>query len=297
MPAPNILGMRDPFIGREAIRDGILTRGKLRWNFTAAHPGVFLPKGAQRTVLVNAVAAWMWTGRKGIIAGRAAAALHGAKWVDQSTPIEVITDHTRPRPGVIVREERITPDEIVYVGEMAVTTPARTALDLGRHLPRDSAVAHLDALAAATGVTAEEALLVAARYPGARGIRRARVALSLMDAGAQSPRETWLRLVLIDDGLPPPRTQVEVRDGRLQAFIDMGYDEPKVGLDYEGSHHSTQRTQYVHDIGRAEFVERCGWYDIRVVNEHSRQFILHRLRRAFERRGWAPPTPRSARRS
>jgi hypothetical protein len=295
--ASSILDMREPFIGREAIRDGILTRGQLRWNFTAVHPGVYLPKGVHPTVFVNAVAAWMWTGRKGIIAGRAAAALHGAKWVDQSTPIEVITEHTRPRAGVIVREERISPDEIVYSGEIPVTTPARTALDLGRHLPRDSAVAHLDALAAATGVTAEDALLLAARYPGARGNRRARVALNLMDAGAQSPRETWLRLLLIDDGLPPPRTQIEVGDGQLRAFIDMGYDEPKVGLDYEGSHHSTQRTQYVHDIGRAELVERSGWHDIRVVSEHSRRFILHRLRRAFERRGWTPPSPRSARRS
>lgn len=289
--------MRYPIIGREAIRDGELTRGKLRWNYTAAHPGVYLPKGADRTVVVNAIAAWMWTGRRGIIAGRAAAAMHGAKWVDRWTPIEVITEHTRPRRGVIVREERISPDEVMHLGEIPVTTPARTAFDLGRHLPRDAAVAHLDALAAATGVTAEDALLVAARYPGARGIRRAREALNLMDPGAQSPRETWLRLVLIDDGLPAPRTQIEVRDGRLRAFIDMGYDEPKVGLDYEGSHHSTERTQYVHDIGRAELVERSGWYDIRVVNEHSRQFILHRLRRAFERRGWTPPSPRSARRS
>ena len=41
-------------------------------------------------------------------------------------------------------------------------------------------------------------------------------------------------------------------DGTNQAFIDMGYDEPMVGLDYEGEHHSTDRDQYLHDIGRAE---------------------------------------------
>ncbi len=101
-------------------------------------------------------------------------------------------------------------------------------------------------------------------------------ALSLMDGGAQSPKETWLRLLLIDDGLPTPRTQIRVSDGVNEAFIDMGYDEPMVGFDYEGAHHSTNRGQYVYDIGRAELIDRRGWIDIRVVAEHSRAFILHR---------------------
>lgn len=299
--------MLQAFIGADAIGDGTLTRGQLRWNFSAVHPRVYLPNGAERTVTVNAVAAWLWTDRRGVIAGRAAAALHGSRWVDDSTPIEVIAAHTRPRAGIIVREERIAADEITYIGELPVTTLARTALDLGRHLGRDAAVAHLDALAAATGVSADDAMALAARYRGARGIRRAAVALALMDAGAQSPKETWLRLLLIDDGLPAPRTQVRVSDGVQTAFIDMGYDEPKVGLDYEGAHHSADRGQYVHDIGRAELIARHGWDDLRVVAEHSRAFILHRVRAAFALRGWTPPSPspvaslasmpRSARRS
>jgi very-short-patch-repair endonuclease len=222
--------------------------------------------------------------------------LHGSKWVDDSTPIEVIAEHTRPRSGIIVREERIAADEITYIGELPVTTLARTALDLGRHLKRDAAVAHLDALAAATAVMADDAMALAARYRGARGIRRAAIALALMDAGAQSPKETWLRLLLIDDGLPAPRTQVPVSDGVRTAFIDMGYDEPKVGLDYEGAHHSEVRGQYVHDIWRAELIARQGWDDLRVVAEHSRASILQRVRTAFALRGWTPPPPpRSAR--
>ncbi|HTI76690.1 MAG TPA: hypothetical protein VL634_16950 [Mycobacterium sp.] len=278
------------FVGTEAIDDGRLTRGQLRWNFTAVHPGVYLANEVERTLSLNAVAAWLWTGRRGVIAGRAAAALHGAKWVDASTPIELIAEHTRRRDGVIVREERIGADEITYIGELPVTTIARTALDLARHLPRDVAVRHLDALAAATGVLPDDALELAAKYRGLRGIRRARIALALMDSGAESPKETWLRLVLIDGGFPRPRTQIRVCDGVQEAFIDMGYDEPMVGFDYDGWHHSQNRDQYVHDIGRAEFIEREGWIDIRVVAEHSRRFVLHRAREAFTRRGWVPPT-------
>lgn len=282
--------MSEPFVGAEALQNGKLSRGKLRWNFTALHPGVYLERSADRTIYTNAVAAWLWTRRRGVIAGRAAAALHGARWVDASTPIEIIAEHTRRRAGVVVREERITPDEITYFGELAVTTPVRTALDLGRHLPRNAAVAHLDALAAATGVTAAEVVALAGRYRGARGIRFAQTAIDLMDAGAESPRESALRLVLIDAGFSRPRTQLKVTDGVRKAFIDMGYDEPMVGLDYEGGHHSSDREQYVYDIGRAELIEREGWIDIRVVAEHSRRFIVHRVREAFKRRGWTPPS-------
>lgn len=95
-----------------------------------------------------------------------------------------------------------------------------------------------------------------------------------------------MRLLLIDAGLAAPRTQIRVTDGINEAFIDMGYDEPMVGLDYDGQHHSTDRVRYVHDIGRAELIERQGWIDIRVVAEHSRRFILHRVSEAFGRRGW-----------
>lgn len=256
--------MSHPFVGSEAISAGLLTRGQLRWSHTALLPGVYVPNDAERTLHVNTLAAWLWTNRRGVVAGRAAAALHGARWVDASTPIEIIAEHTRRRKGIIAR-----------------------------HLPRDIAVQHLDALAAATGVTFDDVIALSERYRGARGTRRARVALALMDGGAQSPGETRLRLQLIDDGLPAPRTQIRVSDGFAEAFIDMGYDEPKVGLDYEGSHHSEDRGQYVYDIGRADLIDGEGWIDIRVVKEHSRRYNLHRVREAFARLGWTPPSSAS----
>lgn len=276
--------MSEVFKGTDALDRG-LTRGKLRWNYTAIFPDVYLPKATPATLRLNTVGAWLWSGRNGVIAGRAAAALHGARWVEPTTPIEMIWRSGRPPTGIIVRNERIDADELVEIDGMLVTRPARTALDLGRHLPRDQAVRHLDSLAHATGVAAADALLLGDRHRKARGLRRSKIALDLMDAGADSPRESWLRLTLIDAGLPRPRTQIRVTDGFNQAFIDMGYDGPMIGLDYEGRHHSTDRTQYVHGIGRAELIERQGWLDILVVAEHSRRFILHRVSEAFARRG------------
>lgn len=280
--------MNAPFIGSEALAAGVLTRGQLRWRYTSAHPRVYLSKNAVATLADNTMAAWLWTGRRGIIAGRAAAALHGAQWVDDDAPVELIAEHGRRRRGVIVREERIRPDEICRIGEFSVTTPLRTALDLARFLPREDAVAHLDALAIATGVEAAPVLELAARYRSLRGIRSARTALDLMDPGGQSPKETWLRLLLIDAGFRRPRTQIRVTDRFAEAFIDMGYDDVKVRLDYLGKHHATDRPRYVHDIGRNALIEREGWINIHVVAEHSKAFILYRVREAFARRDASP---------
>lgn len=273
-----------PFIGSEALRTGRLTRGQLRWNYAAIHPDVYVPKRSERTLEVNIRAASLWV-PQGIVGGRAAAAVHGVSWIDATTPIEVIGRSRRPRPGVIVRDERTRPDEYMASGDMTVSTPARTALDLARHLPRMRAVEHLDALAAVTGIQPEAVLALAHRYPGARGVRRARAILPLLDPGAQSPRESWLRMVLIDAGLPRPQTQIRVTDGYQTAFVDMGWEHIRVGVEYDGDQHRSDRRQFVKDIGRYEMLSGLDWQIVRVVKEHSRGYIVQRVREAFHRRG------------
>ena len=281
--------VNEVFLGTEALRTGSLTRGRLRWRYTALYPDVYVPIAITPSLRQRTIGAWLWSGRRGIIAGRAAAALHGAQWIDAATPIELISPATRPPRGIITRAELIGDDEVVSCYGMAVTSPARTAFDLARHLPRDFAVRHLDALARATGVTAVDALALGDRHRRARGRRSSTVALDLMDGGAQSPKETWLRLLVIDEGFPRPRTQIHVTDGMNDAFIDMGWDEPMIGLDYDGELHQRSRPRFVHDIGRNELVRRQGWIDVHVVAEHTRAFIVYRLDDAFARRNCPLP--------
>jgi hypothetical protein len=249
--------MRDVFIGSAALASGRLTRAQLRWNYCPLFPDVYLSKVVAPSLRLRTVGAWLWSGRDGVIAGRAAAALQGALWIDAATPIEMIWRCGRPPNGIAVRNERIDAEDIMMIDGIPVTTPERAAFDIARHLPRDLAVRHLDALARATGVKATDVQLLGERYPRARGLPRSRIAVPLMDGGAESPQETRVRL--------------------------------KVGFDYDGEQHQTNRDRYVHDIGRAELLDREGWIDIKVVAEHSRQFILHRARAAFARRRWIPP--------
>lgn len=277
--------MDEVFVGGERLATGQLTRAQLRWNYAPLFPGVYVPKSAAASLRARTVGAWLWSAREGVVAGRAAAAIHGAQWVSADTPIEVIAKRDRSPTGIIARNERIDPDEVMTVDGLLVTTPARTAADLARHLPRDLAVRHLDALAVATNVPADHALALLERHPRARGRRRALVALGLVDCGGQSPKETWLRLLYLDAGFPRPRTQITVSDGFTRAVLDMGWDDVLVAADYDGYQHLTDRRRYVHDIGRNEMVARQGWFDLHVVAEHSRAYVLRRTADAFAQRG------------
>jgi very-short-patch-repair endonuclease len=128
--------------------------------------------------------------------------------------------------------------------------------------------------------------LLAERHKGRRGIRRARTALDLVDAGAESPRETWLRLLLIRAGFPRPQTQIPVYDryGQLVAVLDMGWQNIKVAVEYDGDHHRTDRRTFNKDIRRAETVAGLGWINVRVTAEDTEGGIFWRVSEARDRR-------------
>ena len=163
--------------------------------------------------MLRATAGWLWSGRRGIVAGFSAAALHGSKWVEVNRAVELVHHNRHRLPGIQIRGDRLEYDEIEVVDDIPVTSPARTALDLGCWYPTMTAVAAIDALARATDVKAADIEVLTQRYPGRRGIARARRAVGFFDAGAESPKESWLRVVLMKAGLPRPQTQIPVRGG------------------------------------------------------------------------------------
>lgn len=276
------------FLGSEAVAERRLTAYELRRWHRAIYRDVYVPAKHEPTLRDRIEGAWLRTGRQGVIAGVAASALHGAEWVDRNIPIELIWSNTRPPAGLIARDETPADDEVIQVGGLPVTSPARTAYDLGRHQSRGKAIARLDALTRATPFSSEDVLLIAKHHKGARGLRRLRAALPLVDAGAESPKETWLRLLLIDAGLPVPATQIPVRDGRYWpfAFLDMGWEHYRVSAEYDGDHHRTDRPQYVKDHKRQRKLERLGWINIRVINEDTPADVIDRARTALVSRGW-----------
>ena len=51
-----------------------------------------------------------------------------------------------PQKDMIVRRYQLTDDDVCLARSMRVTTPARTAFDLGRRLPLEAGLQNLDAL-------------------------------------------------------------------------------------------------------------------------------------------------------
>jgi len=126
------------------------------------------------------------------------------------------------------------------------------------------------------------------RYGPVRGVRQLRELLPLVDAGAESPKESWLRLLAIDGGLPAPETQIPVLDNGIPiAFLDMGWRHIQLALEYDGDQHRSDRRQYVKDLRRIPMLEQHGWEVIRVIAEDRPAEVLWRIREAYCRRGGA----------
>lgn len=279
--------MSAPFLGSEALASGVVRKHELRSHYRAVFPGVYLPLPAalNPTFRERVESAYLWTRRGAVVAGLTAARLHGSKWIDDALAIELVWRNQRPPAGVTVHAVRLRSDEMMRLASgIPITTPVRTAFDIGCRGSLVAAVARLDALGAATRFSVFDVDNLATRHRGARGVKQLRRALALFDPGAQSPKESWLRLLVQQAGFPTPKTQVKV--GRY--YLDMGWEDLKLAIEYDGDHHRTNREQYAWDITRHEELADAGWMIVRVAAGSKPAEVLQRLGKAWVRKGPLP---------
>lgn len=237
-----------------------LSRQDVRLRYRRLYRDAYLHNDVELTAAIRARAAWLSTGAT--LAGISAAAVLGTRWLDGEAPAEIIRNDKHSQPGMVAHGYRVLDDEIDVIASLPVTTPARTAFDIGRKRPTREAVPILDALLAATGITGADVLAVADRWPGVRGVRVLRSIVPLVDAGAESPQESRLRLILIRGGLPRPECQIQFPELRIR--VDMGWREWKVAVEYDGVQHWTDAAQRAWDIDRIALLEAAGWTVVRV---------------------------------
>ena len=252
---------------------------------------VYLRNDIELTPERRALAAWLWSRRNATVAGLSAAALHGSRWIDPQLPAELIRQDICDVDGVVIHRMKLRDEEVCVVGDVPATTPARTAFDIGRRARLETAIIRVDALANATGLKPLDVERLAADRRGARGIVQLRRVVELMDGGAESPQETRTRLLLIAAGFPRPRTQIVVVDeyGSFVGRIDMGWDEWKVGVEYDGPQHWDDPEQHARDIDRLADLAAQGWLIIRVSRDLLRfrpHVFLARVRDAMREAGW-----------
>ena len=267
--------MVEVILGGEAVAAGVVTRHLLRTSYRPVYRGVYAANGGELTLRDRAIAAWLATRRKGVIAGVAASGLHGASWVDAAQPIEVAGVKCAPQQGLLPRTERIADDEVTLVAGLPVTTLARTAFDVARHLDRPCALARLDAMMWAQPFSLDDVRELAKRYPRAPGSRQMRDLLPLVDGGAAAPGQSRIRLALLDAGFPRPQTQVAVLVGAQPvAYLDIAWPEHRVAVEYGPK-----------DVARQRMLEALGWSVIRVAADDRPEDWLAAVESALASRG------------
>jgi pimeloyl-ACP methyl ester carboxylesterase len=183
-----------------------------------------------------------------------------------------------------------------------VTTRARTAYDLARRAPSlVEAVVAVDALAVPnpsarqasdTGLVPpggpfvpRDLLRLRSRHLGARNSRRVPEVVRLADPLAESPMETRTRLALVLHGLPQPVSQLAVRHGDHCHYLDLGYPEYRVGIEYDGGEHLTPERARK-DLERQHCLSVLDWTIVRprtVPVLHQPRLVAVQVRRELNR--------------
>jgi hypothetical protein len=311
-----------PFTQRDADNVGV-SRDALRLLVATAQMrrllrGVYVAAGVDETLELRAEAVAKVVPRGTVVCGRTAAWLWGVDALAMSStgvlpPIDVMGPPGSARSRRADTSGRTGPlleSDVVELSGIWLTTPARTAADLARLLPRPDALASLDVLMGLPEMSRELVAGVLARFGRYRGVIQARELVDLADPRAESPQESRARLRCVDAGFPCPEPQIDVFDetGDLLARLDMGWRELLKAMEFDGDEGHRTPAQKAHDQARRERVERRGWGLAVVTSEHvlSRSLAFEhgieqllelemRLTRHHPRfGGWDPPPGHAA---
>ncbi len=271
-PPPPIAVPREPFTAKQAEAIGI-SRQRLR---QALHDrtvrrvlrGVYQATSIPDTLISRAKAAALVVSPFAVVCDRTAGWLLGVdvfryRELDILPPLEtfVLRDCARiRRSGIRGGERDLSAGDVMTIHGVKVTTPLRTALDLGCLLSRRDALAALDGFMRVHRLTHDDFSASLPRYFRRRGVRQLRGLVALADARAESPGESWMRLEIVDAGLPIPELQWSIKqDGRELFRLDLAYPRARVCVEYDGEefHDSPDRKDADHK--RRDWLRSRGW--------------------------------------
>ena len=80
-------------------------------------------------------------------------------------------------------------------------------------------------------------------------------------AGTDSLYETRLRMIIVRSGLPEPAVNPEVFAAAAGVWyhVDLGYEQARVGVEYDGLVHVGDRAQMDFDARRRRDLQDAGW--------------------------------------
>jgi hypothetical protein len=204
-------------------------------------------------------------------------------------------------PSARGRRAWLGEDEVRTTADgIRTTTPARTIVDLARHLSFPWALAAADAARRFHGTTTQQLLDAAARNPCAPGHPAAVLCARYADPKAESPLESVARGVMIQLELPLPRLQVEIGRGYKLYRADLLVDEHWTVVEADGKVKyrdvdPTADERVWNDKRRRDDLHDWGYETVRFVMADAGRprpwgrRCVRSFERAYERRGL--PTP------
>ncbi|MEE3918583.1 hypothetical protein V2I01_08795 [Micromonospora sp. BRA006-A] len=160
----------------------------------------------------------------------------------------------RPHPRLRVVRSPLAARDRTLVGGLPVTTPLRTAFDLGRHGTRVEALVAVDALLHRRLVRLPGLRDFAAARAGWPGLSLLREVLALAEPLSESPMETRMRLLCST----PASARSPLDSARRRAFrgpVDLAWPALRLAVEYDGDHHR-ERAHFRRDVARLERAPR-----------------------------------------
>jgi hypothetical protein len=170
--------------------------------------------------------------------------------------------HARLRNGICTSGERsFLPEDLTAVDGLTLTTPIRTAWDLGRLAHRDQAIGAIDALLRLGDFSKAQLVGGVERFKGERGVVQLRELAPKGDPRSESPQESTLRLRWLDlPHLPPPTPQVRILVAGIEVYrLDLGVPELLYGCEYDGDEFHGEDVADNDEARRKDLRRRFGW--------------------------------------
>ena len=262
-----------PFVSSDLPRleltHGELTRMVVAGAVRRVFYGGYLPTCLEDSIETRAALVARLLPAHHVVTGRTAAWLWGEDtytWSESDTipalDVCALRGHEpTQRHGIDGHTRDLSARDITVVADVRVTTPLRTAMDLGCTLKAREALAVLDAFARDHGVSVADLRSELPRFRRRRGVRQLRALVPLVDPRAESPRESWVRYEIHAAGLPAAEPQYWILINGVRTFrLDLAYVRRRVAVEYDGfdAHERTQE-QRDHDNARREWLRKNGW--------------------------------------
>jgi very-short-patch-repair endonuclease len=165
----------------------------------------------------------------------------------------------RSLDGLRVHPSSLGSDDAVQRDGVWCTPAARTACDVVRRGAPIDGLATLDLALRARCCSREDLAVAAERQAGLREVVRLRALIPHADGRAESPMESRMRWRFIDGGLPPPQLQVDVGEAGRRHRLDTGWEEWRLGAEFDGLDSHMTRGQLDADRDRHNWLAERSW--------------------------------------